>query len=66
MSTKTPDQIMEHITEILTNTKESCPPDFIVNDDITEYENEKIRKMVQDLGYKYRVHQNATHLKNNV
>ena len=62
MSEKTQKEIMTHVTEIL-NPKESCPPDFIVNDDVTEYENEKIRKMVQDLGYKYRVHQNATDLK---
>ena len=61
MSTKTPEQIMEHITEILTNTKESLPPDFIVNDDITEYVNEKIAKMVQKLGHEYRT--NASHLK---
>ena len=61
MSTKTPEQIMEHITKILTNPKESHPPDFIVNDDMTEYENEKIAKMVQQLGYEYRT--NEPHLK---
>ena len=63
MSVKTPEEIMKHITEILMNPQESSPPDFIVHDDITEYENEKIRQLVQSLGHKYRINPNATHLK---
>ena len=59
MSTKTPEQIMQHITDILINPKESCPPDFIVDDDITEHWNKKIREMVRELGHKYRVQPNA-------
>ena len=60
MSEKT---AMEHITEVLFSPKESFPPDYIVNDDITEHENEKIRKMAKELGHKYRTDFNATHLK---